>query len=233
MDWGSGRSCEGCAEELRGHHRPLATWEGGSYCAWLRFERKYKPFTSPRLSFQLRSWKCALNLQELSPSSRDEARASVCVCVCLAAGNFTGAAKNTKTNKKKKKHLCWKTHQSLNGCSSFPFSNLLQSLFFVKLTELFQEGRLIILTRQHSRQELVLVVCGCCSVSFFFKVAAPEKKSHKQKIIYKMVENLNLDLNSFPLSATLVSATQRLDDFLFNLCKSRHNVRLLQSVALL
>lgn len=87
-----------------------------------------------------------------------------------------------------------------------------------------------------SRPTAKLRFCGVWVLSsfsvFIFKVAAPEKESHKQKIIYKMVENLNLDLNSFPLSATPVSATQRLDNFLFNLCKSRHNVRLLQSVAL-
>lgn len=58
---------------------------GGSYCVWLRFQRKQEPFTSPRLSFQLLSWKCALNLQDSSPVLQGR---GVCVCVCVAIGNF-------------------------------------------------------------------------------------------------------------------------------------------------
>ncbi len=98
---------------------------GGGYCPWLMFPCKQKPFMSPRLSFQLLSWKCALNLLDLPQGS------SVCVCVCVcvwgrvrAVGDFIEAAEYLPAGKQAK---TFTTVVFIFFCFSYPHWEFTQS----------------------------------------------------------------------------------------------------------
>lgn len=76
---------------------------GGGYCAWLMFPCKQKLFMSPRLSFQLLSWKCALNLLDLPQGS--------CVCVCVREGKSSGGFYWSC-----RVSPCWQTSKNTHNC---------------------------------------------------------------------------------------------------------------------